>query len=237
MTALNFAIIGDPQKPLGPNWLPRNKKIWQAQKNIFTALAALKPHALVLLGDVVGIGDLASHWKRFDDFSRPLNQLSVPIHMAIGNHDYGMDTPCSKRNRKHYWPEQTWRSFKYDHCTLIVLDSNANKLGKEQNMIQLAWLKSQLEFLDNDPETKFIFMFCHHPPQKKEMGSLFLDSKKTKIFFSGHRHSFESSKVGDKWFVTSGGGGPPQFGREHFYHHLELGVGENSFEMRCVAKT
>jgi hypothetical protein len=76
-----------------------------------------------------------------------------------------------------------------------------------------------LDQLDADPSVRFVIVTCHHAPYSNStiVGSslgvqqhfvpAYIQSKKAKLFITGHAHDFEWFQVQGKEFLTIGGGG------------------------------
>jgi hypothetical protein len=81
------------------------------------------------------------------------------------------------------------------------------------------WLKKTLADLDADAAVQSVIVCCHHSPftnsrivrPSKEVEEkfvpLYLESRKARLFLSGHCHAFEHYKVKGKDFLVIGGGG------------------------------
>jgi hypothetical protein len=106
-----------------------------------------------------------------------------------------------------------------DSVAVVLLNSNFSKLSKTENAQQLSWYKDILKKLDADSTIQFIITACHHSPytNSKIVGPStavqqkfvppFLESKKSRLFLSGHCHGFEHYSVKGKDFLVIGGGG------------------------------
>ncbi len=106
-----------------------------------------------------------------------------------------------------------------DSVAVVLLNSNFGTLTAAENELQINWYKKTLHSLDADPSVQFIISSCHHSPytNSKIVGAstpvqqkivpLFLASKKSQLFLSGHSHNFEHYKIKGKDFMVIGGGG------------------------------
>jgi hypothetical protein len=80
----------------------------------------------------------------------------------------------------------------------------------------------ELEKFEKDAKIDFIIVCCHEPPftnsrvispnkeVKVNFADPFLRFQKTRLFFSGHSHSYERFQMEGKFFIVSGGGGGPR---------------------------
>ena len=103
-----------------------------------------------------------------------------------------------------------------------MADSNFSKLTGEQREQQSRWYLAQLEKFEKTTGIDFVIVCCHEPPftnsrvvgPNKEVKANFADPfirfQKTRLFFSGHSHSYERFQIDGKVFIVSGGGGGPR---------------------------
>jgi hypothetical protein len=106
-----------------------------------------------------------------------------------------------------------------DSIAVVLLNSNFGRLSAEEDATQVRWYKETLQKLDADSSIHFIISGCHHSPytNSKIVGAnkdvqqkfvpLFLASKKSKLFITGHSHNYEHYQMGGKDFFVIGGGG------------------------------
>jgi hypothetical protein len=104
---------------------------------------------------------------------------------------------------------------------LLTVDSNFDHLSSSEISKQAERFRKDLGTLEDDATVKGIIVASHHPPYtNSEFGGNaqiinmfaepFLKAKKTRLYLSGHVHSYERFVSGDKVFVVTGGGGGPQ---------------------------
>ncbi len=86
----------------------------------------------------------------------------------------------------------------------------------------MQWYTGELERFEADPQVKHVIVCMHEPPftnrvrtwagvkSTKLFAEPFLQFEKTRLFFSGHVHSYERFMVASKYFIISGGGGAPR---------------------------
>jgi hypothetical protein len=136
-------------------------------------------------------------------------------------------------------------------------------LTGEQRVQQSQWYLAELEKFEKDAKIDFIIVCCHEPPftnsrvvgPNKEVKVNFADPfirfQKTRLFFSGHSHSYERFQINGKFFVVSGGGGGPRHkvmvdprkqryqdlfsgSERRFFHFCELENRDDAFVFRVV---
>ena len=100
-----------------------------------------------------------------------------------------------------------------------MLNSNFKNLSADSIAKQNEWYANELKTLDDNNAVKYVVVGCHHSPfsNSKIVGSSkavqqnfvpqFIQSKKCKLFLSGHAHVFEYFKMQGKDFMVIGGGG------------------------------
>jgi hypothetical protein len=138
-----------------------------------------------------------------------------------GNHDVMGDTKAGERNFLKRFPETHFTGFYkvVDSIAFVLLNSNFKKLKSSDIGIQQQWYQETLTLLDSDPSVKCIIVCCHHAPysNSKAVGSssevqtrfvpFFLQSRKCRLFITGHSHAFEHFNFKTKDFLVIGGGG------------------------------
>ncbi len=248
-------VLSDTQAPLF--WetliLPRTRNDEARQKILELVLQEPDPAAVFHLGDTVARASEEKDWKPIDDFLVRLRARDIPVYGAMGNHEY-LETSAEGAARfRTRFPEfpQSWFSVRISPLAFIILNSNFGELSAPARAGQKTYYEDRMAALENDPEVKGIVVCAHHPPytnSKMVSGSidldrdfvpLFLDSRKAKLFLSGHSHAAEHFIEKGKPFLVLGGGGgllhPLRLGREarhedHFplrtkrrwFHYLRL---------------
>jgi len=215
-------LVSDTQAPLAmEEILLKANHNTLATGKIFEDIHQRKPRALFILGDVVSLGSKASKWRKMDQYLSEIRQQKTYVTAVLGNHDVMFSaTKGQARFLKRFPDEMNTGFYKvYDSIAFVLLNSNFKTLKKEQLMQQQEFYQSLLQNLDGDSAVKFIVVTCHHAPysNSKTVGSdkmvqehfvpAFLQSKKAKLFITGHAHVFEHFKKEGKDFVTLGGGG------------------------------
>lgn len=219
-TELCFA--SDTQKPMWIETLFLKKDHnQQATKMLFDAISKRRPGALFIMGDVVNLGYSNHQWKPMDGYLKNLRAENVPVYAALGNHEVMGQPGKGMRKFQQRFPDHSATGYVQvkDSIAVVLLNSNFGSLSLEENKKQVDWYKETLAKLDADPAIQFIISGCHHSPytNSKIVGAnkdvqekfvpLFLASRKSRLFISGHSHNFERFQKGGKDFLVIGGGG------------------------------
>ena len=112
-------------------------------------------------------GDLA-HWGEIEAYSQLkeiLNELSIPWHILIGNHD-------SRFILQKLFPNLLWSKDGFLNYTIstpvgefLILDTvDEGKNYGRLCEIRLRWLHEQL--LQTNDDRKNVYLFMHHPPME-----------------------------------------------------------------------
>ncbi|RYZ31097.1 MAG: metallophosphoesterase [Chitinophagaceae bacterium] len=220
-TELCFA--SDTQAPMWVETLflkKNNNK--NATKKLFSTISERRPGALFIMGDVVNLGYSNRQWKPMDAYLKDLRSKNIAVYAALGNHEVMGQAGKGMRKFQERFPEHKATGYVQikDSVAVILLNSNFGKLSADENKAQVKWYKETLQQLDADSSIHFIISGCHHSPytNSKIVGAnkdvqekfvpLFLASKKSKLFITGHSHNFEHfQKDGKDFFVIGGGGG------------------------------
>lgn len=219
-TELCFA--SDTQAPMWVEtiFLKKNNNK-QATKKLFQTIAERRPGALFIMGDVVNLGYSNRQWKPMDGYLKELRNKNISVYAALGNHEVMGQAKKGIRKFQERFPEHKPTGYVQvkDSIAVVLLNSNFSKLTAEENAAQLAWYKETLQQLDADPSIHFVISGCHHSPftNSKIVGAsldvqesfvpLFLASKKSRLFITGHSHNFEHFQKEGKDFLVIGGGG------------------------------
>lgn len=221
----SIAIVGDVQRTsLAELSFMGRGQYDEEREAILNAIADDKPDLLLMLGDQVVTGDDESQWAYFDQCMSRVNAAEIPVHSILGNHDYGENKMRCLRNYGHRFPHcdgSIHSMVKMGHIALISLNSNYDMLSSSQIRSQEEDYSKWLKELDSDPNIRGVIVASHHPPytnsdlgmnpEVEEMfAKPFLSATKTRLYLSGHVHSYERFIAGEKTFVISGGGGGPR---------------------------
>jgi predicted MPP superfamily phosphohydrolase len=217
-----IAFASDTQAPMWVEtlWLKANKNR-TATKMVFDDILHGAPSSLFLLGDVVNLGYSNKQWKPIDGYLQNLRSKDVKVDAILGNHEVMGRAVKGQQKFQQRFPNHVRTGYVEitDSVAVVLLNSNFTSLSATENENQLAWYKKTLAELDADSSIQFIITTCHHSPftNSKIVGPClsvqqkfvppFLQSKKSKLFLSGHCHGFEHYQVEGKDFLVIGGGG------------------------------
>lgn len=221
-----IVIVGDLQRTtlIERLFLSREQNDKTRQK-VVAAIAAEEPDVLLLLGDMVSTGEDERDWEYFDALIAKITRAHIPIYAALGNHDYGLIKRGSSTLQLCYRRFPRCRNrpdiVALGAIGLITVDSNFDLISPAVIKEQSRLYRDALARFDADPTIQGVIVASHHPPYtNSSLGSNqdvieqfaipFMAARKTKIFFSGHVHSYERFRSDDKMFVVSGGGGGPR---------------------------
>ena len=199
----------------------------QARVALVGQIAAEKPDALVLTGDLPYRGKHLNDYKEFEAETAAWRALHLRFYPVLGNHELsgtGSEDPIT-----NWWatfPQlkgRRWYSVALGpRVYLLVLDSNSDLLP---GTLQRRWLEDQIAHL---PATvDFLFIALHHPPvadiqtvyhvdhnpRDREISlRVYLDSIAPTthariIVDAGHIHNYERFEQHDVTYLVSGGGG------------------------------
>ena len=221
-TYFEIDLVSDTQAPLGIEevMLKANQNTLATHK-IFEDISQRKPQVLFILGDVVSLGYKESKWKNMDQYLANTRQNNTIVTAVLGNHDVMVSASKGEAEFLKRFPDEiNTGSFRiYDSIAFVLLNSNFKTLSEEQFQKQQNFYKTLMQQLDVDSAVKFVVVSCHHAPysNSKIVGSnkqvqdnfvtSFIQSKKGKLFITGHAHVFEHFKKEGKDFLTIGGGG------------------------------
>jgi len=216
-------IVGDTQgTSRWEFWRERNDR---ERKLIIDEITRREPAFVIHLGDLTTRGCSEKHWQEFDEIHKEFREITIPYFPILGNHEfYGNDKRAlwNYFGRYPYLDKRRWYSFIWKNAGFILFDSNFSSLTKEQVEEQSRWYLSELERFNKDETVGSIMVCCHQPPftnsrvihPKKEVNVSFVDPflqrQKTRLFCSGHSHSYERFQMDGKFFIVSGGGGGPR---------------------------
>jgi hypothetical protein len=191
-------------------------------------IAAEKPDAVLLSGDVPWRGSQAADYDVFRRETQIWRDAHLHIYPALGNHEFSGNT-TDQECLENWWsafPElrgRRWYSAQIGNSVYVLnLDSNLSLMAGSD---QIGWVKAQLARL---PSTvRFVFFNLHHPPvvDVQENGDpghngrpnehalaefLAKAPEKSRVRFivtAGHIHNFERFLQDDIVYLVSGGGG------------------------------
>ncbi|WP_218029090.1 metallophosphoesterase family protein [Segetibacter aerophilus] len=218
-----IVFASDTQAPMWIETLVlRSNNNRAATKNIFNNMVTRNPAAVYLLGDVVSLGSSNRQWKPMDAYLKRLRSKGIKVNAALGNHEVlGQSGKGQKKFQVRFPKHNKTGSLDItDSVAVILLNSNFNSLTTAEDADQMGWYKQTLEKLDEDPSIRFIITGCHHSPYtnskivsssisvREKFVPFFMQSRKSRLFLSGHSHNFEHfQQQGKDFFVIGGGGG------------------------------
>jgi len=221
----SIIFISDTQAPMGfEKIFVRTHNNEEATKIIFNAIVGDSTVASIfMLGDITAMSSFDHNWATIDSFLTDLKARRISAHAAAGNHDYLLTSSKGEANLSKRFPDfkRTGYTVQVNSLSIILLNSNFKRLSHSEKKQQLEWYINELHTLDQDTTVKLIAVGCHHSPFSNSsiVGSdkdvrdtfiqPFLKSKKSRLFISGHAHTFQYFKdtVEDKHFLVIGGGG------------------------------
>ncbi len=215
-------FISDFQAPL---WvekiLYRPYRNTEARDSLFADIIRQRPKTLFLLGDMTSMGSDREAWTPLDTVLNAVKKTHTAVYAIPGNHEYMGKYEGMKMFGQRF-PER-WQygyTVDVDSVAFVMLNSNFRAIGIKACSRQVKWYSAVMDSLDAAPGIKAIIVCIHHPPysNSKVVGSSlpvadlivpkFTNSKKSKLFISGHSHNLEYfSGHNEKHFLVIGGGG------------------------------
>ncbi|MFC2083561.1 metallophosphoesterase family protein [Bacteroidota bacterium] len=239
-----FILIGDTQETGFEEFWRENN--WGIRKLLFKKIVDENPDFLIHLGDLVSFGSSASSWNLLWQDFKIIIENNIYAFPVLGNHDYYGSNLFALDKFYSVFPhlrEFTWYTIRYDSLILLLLNSNFDEISEQEILNQKLWYSERLSELDQDSSVSAIIIICHHPPftnstvvsdneeVQEQFVKPFLDSDKTRIFFSGHAHTFEYFKSDNKHFFVSGGGGGPRQSTDTSTQHKYADLVQSSVEV------
>jgi predicted phosphodiesterase len=222
-SSVRLIFVSDTQNPL---WIEslflKTDGNVKATTAIFNSISSVnRPEAIIHLGDLTAIGMFNNQWRVVDKYLNKFKKSQIPFYPAFGNHDYFFIRYFAEKQFKKRFPflKNSWYCVKIKDVAIIILNSNYFWLSREEIERQKKWYLEKLKALEMDKGVNAIIVGTHHPPftNSKIVGfstdvqddfvPSFLESRKGKLFISGHAHVFEHFRNGGKDFLVIGGGG------------------------------
>jgi hypothetical protein len=221
---LQIVIYGDMRFTDPRETSATNPKV---RRWLVAKIAAEKPDAVLLSGDVAWKGGQANDYAVYHSETQSWREEHLRVYPALGNHEFsdGSERQCLV-NWWNAFPElRGRRSYSVqlgDFVYVLNLDSNSSLMpGSEQ----IAWVQSQLASLP--PTVRFVFFNLHHPPvvdvqaggdpshngrpnERALADLLAMAPEKSRARFvvtTGHIHNYERFFKDDIVYLVSGGGG------------------------------
>jgi predicted MPP superfamily phosphohydrolase len=220
-----YVFISDTQGMLTAEYLwnitNNNKAVRQL---LFSDIIEHNPRSVFHMGDLVTEGYHNPSWNTIDIFLDSLSEKEIPFYPVMGNHELIFMPERGEKNFQKRFPQhsRTGYSVRVDSLAVILLNSNFGKMSEDEITKQNNWYNKTLDELDSDSSIQMIAVGTHYSPYtnskrvspSKDVQQYFvpgyLNSKKAKLFLSGHTHAFEHFIIEGKNFLVIGGGGGPQ---------------------------
>jgi hypothetical protein len=189
-------------------------------------VAAEKPAALILNGDVPLRGDSKDDYAVFVSETKPWRDAHLRVFPSIGNHELSGNPATSIENWWEAFPElknRRWYSVALgSRVYVIALDSNSPLLPGSP---QAKWLEDQIDHLPSTVD--FVVLTLHHPPVADIQKHIEVDhnprpneialrdylskaaqkSHAQLLVSAGHIHNYERNIVDGVVYLVAGGGG------------------------------
>ncbi len=174
-------------------------------------------------GDLVNTGGSSVQWRRYFRDAVYYGE-KFPLIAAVGNHEY------HKAESKNYLPLKFKKYVEYDNLgysfyefkdfSLIILNSNRDRLKREKDQEQQKWLNDKLQQM-SEINKKVIISF-HHAPFTSSIESGRHNGKNivrnyipifekysnvVKLILAGHEHLYERSRKKGITYLTTGPAG------------------------------
>ena len=195
----------------------------------YIADANIQFHGLVSPGDNFYVNLRSTedrNWATYFEQMYDPKRFNFPFYAVLGNHDYEQAKESVEVQYTKRYPESRWRLparwYRIDMpedkplVTLLMLDSNRNKLTRNEWRKQLQWLGTELA---KPRRSRWIVVVAHHPlytngmhgdngTLQREWGPL-LEKFKVDFYLAGHDHDLQHLQPPNKrvTHVISGGGG------------------------------
>jgi hypothetical protein len=205
------------------NFLIANPK---ARLALVQRIAAEKPDAIQMSGDVPFKGADRSDYDTFRTETKPWRDAHLRVYPALGNHELAGGAEKGVEEWWNAFPElkgMRWYSVALgDRIALVQLDSTSALTPGSK---QINWLRSQLTALP--PAVDFVIISLHHPPVADIQTHLHVDHNPRPneialrdflsqtapglhaaiVVVAGHIHNYERAGVDGITYLVSGGGG------------------------------
>ncbi|MBV9264935.1 MAG: hypothetical protein JO061_02085 [Acidobacteriaceae bacterium] len=199
----------------------------RVRRYLVSQVAAEKPLAILLNGDVPLAGDNTNDYVVYHDETKPWRDAHLHVFPALGNHEFHGNNP--QQDLENWWnafPEmrnRRWYSAQIGKRVYsISLDSDTSLLTDSD---QQKWLVQQISGLA--PTIDFVIISLHHPPVadiqkhievdhnprpneialRDLLSSLQPNTHAQLIISAGHIHNYERHVVDNVTYLVSGGGG------------------------------
>lgn len=185
-------------------------------RDVANLIAGQDPRFTIAAGDIVhGANARRSAYRAFDHNWAPLRGSIMP---TPGNHDRKREAGGGWNFNGYYgyWyarglspsrigrPNRSWASYDVGHWHMVTLNSNCNTVNCTLTGPQVRWLLRDLKRDRENPETKCVLAYMHHPRfssgvPRGRTGDRMLVSNlwevlyryRTDIVVTGHQHYYE----------------------------------------------
>ena len=226
---LTFIAYGDQRFTDPSNVRSADPKVRQWLVN---QIAAERPAAVILNGDVPLNGDVKNDYAVFQSETKAWRDARLHVFPALGNHEFAGPDP--KQSLEDWWsnfPEmrnRRWYSAQLGaRVYVLALDTDASLLPESD---QARWIEKQISGLPSSID--FVILTMHHPPVADIQKHIEVDhnprpneialrdflskaaatSHARFLVSAGHIHNYERSVVdGVVYLVAGGGGAAPYF--------------------------
>ncbi len=198
----------------------------RVRERLVNQIAAERPAAIVLNGDVPLSGDVTNDYAVFQAESKPWRDAQLHVFPALGNHEFHGDP---QKALEHWWnafPEmrnRRWYSAQLgSRVYVLALDSDTSLLPGSD---QARWIENQIDGLPSTID--FVIVTMHHPPVADVQKRLEIDhnprpneialrdyllkaaltSHARFLISAGHIHNYERNLYEGVVYLVSGGGG------------------------------
>ncbi len=166
------------------------------------------------------------NWQKLFEDMYDARKLSFPFYATLGNHDYDNDKYLFEQEYVARHPDSRFKlpanwyrlDFPKDKpvVTVLMLNSNRDKLGDKRWKEQLQWMRQELA---KPRPGQWLIVCAHHPlfnngnhrddtRLQKDWGELFKTCA-VDFYFAGHDHTLQHLRIKDQptQFIVVGGGG------------------------------
>lgn len=198
-----------------------------ARRALVERIAALKPQAVLLTGDVPWHGGTLDDYAVYQFETKSWRSAALQVFPALGNHEFsGCEESVCLENwwrtfpelRGHRWYEVALGS----RVHAIALDSDASLAADSP---QRVWLDQQLSAMPRD--VQFVIVYLHHPPVADMATGLLAshnprpnelelatdlkaraaNTRQRYVVVGGHIHNYARFLQDNVVYLVSGGGG------------------------------
>jgi acid phosphatase type 7 len=197
------------------------------RRALIARIAADKPAALFLSGDLPWHGGTLADYAVYRDETRAWRDAGVRVYPALGNHEFAW---CAEAQCLENW-WSTFPGLRGHRWYAVALGSQIRAIALDTDTSLLAgapqrvWLEEQLAALP--PAVRFVIIWLHHPPLANlatgtladhnprpneialadYLGSVAAGSTARFVVVAGHLHNYERFEQDGVVYLVSGGGG------------------------------